>query len=166
MQLNYKILIYLSLFFTFCLHQNQAIGQYTCDYEYKVMNKQKKKVKKKTKKIALKWLNEHMASLNLPTDLKPSKLKYKTEKKEAIKWDQIDALLCKKKKEVDTEAAFKIIEELRLVVYDISIEFDYANTVNDRIKSVLNFEFDINGNLIRAVIRKKKMSPFSETPYQ
>ena len=53
---------------------------------------------------------------------------------------------------------------MQLVVFDIRTDFDYIPTANAKIASTLNFEFDIDGNMIRAVIRKKKMSPFSEIP--
>ncbi len=151
-----------------------AQGQYLCDFEYKVINKQKKKVKRKCKKLAEAWLIEKRDSLKLPMDLKLSKVKFMAEEKEINKvlrynrWWEIDSLLCVKKKPdyAYAETAKKRLSEMQLVVFDIRTDFDYIPTPNAKISSTLNFEFDINGNLIRAVIRKKKMSPFSEIPIE
>lgn len=138
-----------------------------CDYEYKVINKQKRKIKKKCKKTAANWVVNKRDSLNLPKKLKLSIIKYLAEPKEKNRWHEIDSLLCIDKKPTPDyiKKAKKNLLELQLVVYDIRTEFNFENTTNSAIKSVLNFEFDINGNLIRAVIREKKMSPFSETPH-
>ena len=148
-------------------------SQYLCDGEYKVINKQKKRVKKKCKKIAHEWVSHKKDSLNLPKKLKLSKLKFRSEEKETDKnnrynrWSEIDSLLCIQQKPTPEyiKKAKKRLLELQLVVYDIRTEFSFNNSSNNQIKSVLNFEFDIEGNLIRAVIRNKKMSPFSETPH-
>jgi hypothetical protein len=143
-------------------------GQYLCDYEYKIINKQKRKVKKKCKAIAKKWLIQKKDSLNLPKKLKLSKTKFLADEKEFHKnslynpWFEIDSLFCIKKDPEYVKKAIKRMLELQLVVYDIRTEFDFDNSSNVKINSVLNFEFDYNGNLIRAVIRKKKMSPYSE----
>ena len=165
-----RLPIYL-LFLCFILALNTK-GQYLCDNEYKIINKQKKKVKKQCKKIAKKWITTKRDSLNLPKKLKLSKVKFLAEEKEINKnqrynkWHEIDSLFCINKKpspDYITKAKQRLFE-LQLVVYDIRTEFYFIPSENEKISSVLNFEFDIKGNLIRAVIRRKKSSPFSETP--
>ena len=140
-----------------------AKGQYLCDNEYKVINKQKKKIKKKCAKQANDWLLINN-DLNIPTSIKLSKLKFLAEEKEKNRWHEIDSLFCIKKDSKYIKKAKKRLLELKLVVYDIRIEFNFDSTSNSEISSVLNFEFDIEGNMIRAVIREKKNSPYSETP--
>ncbi|PCJ26533.1 MAG: hypothetical protein COA97_05500 [Flavobacteriales bacterium] len=156
-----------------CCFSYSLKAQYLCDNEHKVINKQRKKLKKKCKKIASSWIINKRDSLNLPEKLKISKLKFRANSKEIDKvqrynkWREIDSLLCfqaKPSSDYVKKAKDRLLE-LQLVVYDIRTEFNFINTTNHEIKSVLNFEFDYNGNLIRAVIRKKKMSPFSETPH-
>ena len=147
-----------------------SYGQYLCDYEYKIINKQKNKVKKMCKKTAENWIIQKKDSLHLPQKLKLTKLKFLPEEKEINKepfynkWYDIDSLLCIKKNPEYVKKAIEKMLDLELVVFDIRTEFDFEDAQNKKINSVLNFEFDFNGNLIRAVIRKKKMSPFSETP--
>jgi hypothetical protein len=141
-------------------------AQYSCKKEYRVMNKQKKKVKKQTKIQADQWLVKHADSLHLPSDLKLSKLKFLAETKEEKLWISVDSLICLKSTPETIDAAKKLMLDRNLVVFDIRATFSYTNSDNPLIKSVLNFEYDFNGKLIRAVIRKKEKSPFSETPFR
>ena len=144
-----------------------ARAQYLCDFEYKTFNKQKRKIKKKCNKISIDWINQNRDSLNLPNKLKLSKLKFRSNEKETDKnyrynkWAEIDSLLCvQRRPDPDyIKKAKKRLLELQLVVFDIRTQFDYSPSPNNKIHSVLNFEFNFQGNLIRAVIRKKKMSP-------
>lgn len=141
-----------------------TFAQNLCEKEYRIINKQKRKLKQKTKKIAQEWLAIHKDSLNLPDNLKLSRLKFLHEEKEEQKWHSIDSLFCVKGGDAYIEKGKQLLIEKKLVVYDIRTSFDFANSSNPLIKSVLNFEYDFNGNLIRAIVRQKEMSPFSETP--
>ena len=160
------------LIFFIVLFTISSQAQYLCNNEYKVINKQKRQIKKKCKEIAENWVIQKQDSLNLPPKLKLTKLKFAPQKKEIHKeihynkWHEIDSLLCVKKDPEFIKEAKKRMLSIQLVVYGIHADFNFIPTENEKISSSLNFEFDIEGNLIRAVIRKKKMSPFSETPYQ
>ena len=166
-----SVIKHITLFSLIVLFHINVQSQYLCENEHKVIHKQKRKVKKKCKKIVYAWVIQHKDSLNLPKKLTFSRLKFKPEDKETHKetnynmWYQIDSLLCITKDIEYIKEAKKKLLELQLVVFDIRSEFSFGDAENLEIKSVINFEFDIEGNLIRAVIRKKKNSPFSETPY-
>ncbi len=160
------LLLFFILFFTIGIQ-----AQYLCDNEYRVINKQKRKIKKKCKKIAKDWLTQKRDSLNLPPKLNLSKLKFRPEKKEIHKephynkWYKIDSLLCVKKDPKYINEAKKRMLSQELIVYTIEADFNSIPTENEMILSLISFKFDIEGNLIRVGIRKKKMSPFSETPH-
>jgi hypothetical protein len=165
-----KLSIY--LLFLFFVIASSSKSQYLCDNEYKFINRQKKKVKKKCKRIAKDWIISKRDSLHIPKKIKLSKIKFLAEEKEINKnlrynkWHEIDSLFCIDKTP-STEYINKAkqrLYELQLVVYDIRGEFDFIPINNEKLSSVLNFEFDIKGNLIRAVIRRKKVSPYSEIP--
>lgn len=158
---KYLLLLILLSFFT-----SNNYAQYSCKKEYRVINKQKKIIKKKSTAIAKEWLKLNATIKNLPSNLKLSKIKFLAETKEEPKWFSIDSLVCLETTPTDIEKAKELLIKRNLVVYDIRTTFTYENNANPLIKSVLNFEFNFNGDLIRAVIRQKEMSPFSETPYR
>lgn len=165
-----KLVKYYTLFFLIIFCVSHVEAQYLCPNEYKIIRKQKKKVKKKVFMKAKEWILDNRNDLNLPRKLKLSKLKFKADEKEIKvidrynKWQKIDSLLCVNKDPENINMAKMLLLEFELVVFDIRAEFNFDDSSNKEIKSVLNFEFDFDGDLIRAVIRKKKMSPFSETP--
>lgn len=154
---KYCCLVFL-LFFYFL-----AKGQYLCNNEYKVINKQRKIIRKKSEAIAKQWFLNNVDSLNLPKDIKFSKIKFLAE--EDKQWYEIDSLLCIKKDNELADKAIKKLTELQLPVYDIRSYFNFENTSNPEIKSILYFQFDINGELIKTVIREKETSPNSEIYY-
>ena len=158
---NKYLVLFLFIFATTYIN-----GQFLCDNEYRIINKQKRVIKKKAKLIANEWLIKNSDSLNIPKDIKLSKLKFKAE--EIKRWEEIDSLLCvSKKKNIELINRAKIrMVELELVVYDMRGSFNFADTKNPTIQSVLYFEYDFKGDLIRAIIRQKEMSPYSETPYR
>ena len=161
MKINKYIFLFLFIILTPCLN-----AQYLCKNEYRVINKQKRAIKKKAQLIAKEWLSKNSDSLNIPIDFKLSKLKFKAE--EIDRWREIDSLICvtvKRNPELIKRAKIRMVE-LELVVYDIRGSFNFADTKNPTIQSVLYFEYDFNGDLIRAIIRQKEMSPYSETPYR
>jgi len=86
-------------------------GQYLCDNEYRVINKQKKIIRKKAKKIANVWILTNADSLNIPEDIKLSKLKFLPKKID--KWYSIDSLLCVKKNKELIEKAQLVSAKLR-----------------------------------------------------
>ena len=139
-------------------------AQDLCDYELKVINKQKKKISSKTQKIAKEWYSSNTSQLKLPEKLKFSKIKVKTleDKSELKKWSSIDSILCLNKDGNAIEKAIKKMEQLNLSVYDIRAYFNFENSSNKEIRSILYFQFDINRNLLKAVIREKEDSPYSE----
>lgn len=151
------------LLFLFFVIASSSKSQYLCDNEYKFINRQKKKIRKKCAKQVNDWLliND---DLNIPKIINLSRLKFLTKEKEKNKWLEIDSLFCIKKDAKYIKKAKRRLLELKLVVYDIRIEFNYVSSSNSEIVSVLNFEFDIEGNMIRAAIRRKKGSPYSKTP--
>lgn len=146
-------------------------GQYLCENEYNTFNKQKKAIKNKTEQLVFTWLAKYQDSLFLPESLKLSKLKFKASEKEIHQnkkynqWYKVDSLLCVDKDPELVTKAFKLLTELNLVVYNIHTSFNLTNKPDSPIKSELIFEFNISGQLIQTIFRKKKMSPFSETHY-
>ncbi len=167
----YRVLKYILILSFIAFFTTNSKAQYLCDNEYRVINKQKRQVKKKCREIAKNWVNKNRDSLNIPKKIKLTKLKFKPKKQEIHKeihynkWYEIDSLLCVKKNQEYINEAKKRMVSSKLVVYDIHADFNFIPSENDQIQSSLNFEFDIEGNLIRAIIRKKKISPFSGTPY-
>ncbi|PJB14777.1 MAG: hypothetical protein CO118_06755 [Flavobacteriales bacterium CG_4_9_14_3_um_filter_32_8] len=138
-------------------------GQYLCDEELHFIKKQKKIVQKKAKTIANSWILANSDDLNIPNDIKLSQLNFEPKKGE--NWDSVDSLLCVKKDKELINKAIQKLQQNQYVVYHIRAYFNFPNTINPEIRSMLYFDFDINGNLIRAVIREKEFSPFSETYY-
>ena len=140
-----------------------AKAQYLCDNEYKVINKQKKTIQKKAKNITNVWILSNGDELNIPDNIKLTSLKYLT--KEDENWEIIDSLLCVGKSKELIEKAKKRLQKQVYKVYDIRGYFNFPDSPNPQIRSILYFDFDINGDLIRVVIREKEFSPFSETYY-
>jgi len=165
-----KVLKYCYLFlFVGVIFTSQ--GQYLCENEYKIINKQKKVIQNKTQKTAKDWIFKYQDSLNLPPNIKLSKLKFLASEKEIHKnnkynkWYTIDSLFCVETDPKLIEKAKKKLVELNLVVYKTSATFSFDDTKKSPVKSLLYFEFNFKGELIRAVIRKKEMSSLTETYY-
>jgi len=140
-----------------------ANSQFLCDFENKIIKKQKKAIEKKAENIVKEWYRKNANQLNLPRILKFSKISIKTN--EDLQWKEIDSLLCIKGNSNLIAIAKNRLIELKLAVFDIRAYFNFENTKNQGIKSILYFKFDIQGNLIVAVIREKENSPFSERYY-
>lgn len=161
-----RLFTYCFLITTLCFGYSTK-AQFLCDYEYSVINKQKNVVKKKALANANLWLLDNADELNLPLKLKLSKIQIKTNEgqDEVKKWDSIDSLLCLNKGSEVIDQAMNKMYKMKLAVYDIRTYFNFANTNNPEIRSILYFQFDINGNLLAAIIRKKENSPYSEKYY-
>ena len=161
------IIKYCSIFSLLTLFTFSVQSQNLCEYEVKVINKQKKKVKAITESIVKEWYAKNATSLKLPETLHFSKIKFKPNesKTELKKWSGIDSILCVKKSEQQLIKGFSEMRQLKLVIFEISATFNFKNSLTPLIKSLLYFEFDINGDLIRAVIREKESSPYTEKYY-
>ena len=161
------IIKYCSLFSLLTLFTFRVQSQNLCEYEVKVINKQKKKVKAITESIVKEWYTKNAVTLKLPETLHFSKIKFKPNesKTELKKWSSIDSILCVKKSEQQLIKGFSEMRKLKLVIFEISATFNFKNSLTPLIKSLLYFEFDINGDLIRAVIREKESSPYTEKYY-
>lgn len=140
-------------------------AQYVCDYEYKVTNKQRRKLKRKCKKVAITWYKNHRDSLKISSDLTFSKLKYQADEDEYEKWAIVDTLLCNNERKNNIELAKQKMKELGLAVFDIRAYFHHPEELNPKIRSILYFQFDIHGKMLRAIVRRKEMSPTSEIYY-
>ncbi len=154
---------YYCIFFLIICFSTTTQAQYLCDNEAKVINKQKKFIKKKAESLVKDWYTVNAAKLRLPVVLKFSKIKFLPE--EDLRWEEIDSLLCIKENKELVVKAKRRLGKMKLAVYDIRAYFNFENTKNKAIRSILYFKFDINGNLIVAVIREKEDSPYSEKYY-
>ena len=147
---------------TTCLVFN-AEAQYLCDNEVKVLMKQKKVVKKLAERQVKEWYKKNAVKLKLPEVLKFSKIKLRPQKD--FNWQTIDSLFCLNKSKENNIKALKKMSKMKLAVYDIRAYFTFKNATNQAIRSILYFTFDINGDLLVAVIREKENSPYSEKYY-
>ena len=142
-------------------------AQYLCEYEVKIINKQKKQIKPYAESILKEWYSKNAVQLKLPQTLKFSKIEFKPDESKSAqkKWSSIDSILCIEKSDRQLLKGFTQLKKLNMVVYDIRATFIFKDAISTAIKSLIYFEFDINGDLIRAVIREKESSPFTEKYY-
>lgn len=164
-----KLLKYCCLFILLSTF-NYSNAQFLCDYEIRMMNKQKRKVRKSCSKISKEWVKKHTDSLNIPNKIKLSKFKFEPKKDEYEKgeyfpfsqWESTDSLLCVNDRKNNVDKAINNLEKLNLTIYQITTTFTPTNADNPEISSSLFFQYGIKGKLIRVILRKKEMSRTSE----
>ena len=146
---------------------NIVNAQFLCDYEYKVINQQKRKLKGKSRAYAKEWITQHRDSLNIPAKVKIGKLKYNPLKDEYKnqyndKWHVVDSMLCVNERKEYVTIAKQTLEKNKITVFEIAVPFIPTNAQNPIIKSSLHFQYDIYGKVLRTVLRIKTMSKTSE----
>lgn len=151
----------------FCI---QVKSQYLCDYELRVLNKQKKQVRKECVLFAKTWIKNHRDSLNIPKKIKLSPFKFQPRPDEYEKgeynhinqWEAIDSLLCVNERKTYVNTAKEKLREQKLTVYEISTSFTPVNAENPEIGSSLYFQYGIDGKNLRIILRIKTLSKTSE----
>ena len=143
-------------------------AQFLCDNEFNVINKQKKAIRKHAEFQVKDWYTKNAFRHQLPETLKFEKIQIKNEedKGELKKWSSIDSLLCLNKGEEFNIQAMKKMSALKLAAYEIKTYFNFKHSSNPSIRSLLYFNFDINGDLLLVVIREKENSPYTEKYYR
>ncbi|MDF1673301.1 MAG: hypothetical protein P1U41_07325 [Vicingaceae bacterium] len=155
---------FLVVLITFC---SISKGQFFCDYEYKVINKQKQKIKRKCKSYSKAWVKEYRDSLKIPSKINISRLKYSPIEDEYKnmyndKWGIIDTLLCNNERKENNVKAMNELENRKTTVYELIISFTEEEADNPKIKSSLHFQFNIYGKVLRIAYRLKRLSKTSE----
>lgn len=161
---NYIKYGFLLVLMSFC---SISKGQFFCDYEYKVINKQKQKIKRKCKSYSKAWVKEYRDSLKIASKIKISPLKYSPIEDEYKnmyndKWGIIDTLLCNNERKKNHAKAMNELEKRKTTVYELIISFTEKETENPKIKSSLHFQYNIYGKVLRIAYRIKTMSKTSE----
>lgn len=148
----------------------QAKSQYLCDYELRVLNKQKRQVRKDCVSHAKSWIKSHRDSLNIPKKVNLSPFKFQPRPDEYEKgeynhinqWETIDSLLCVTDRKNYVNTAKDELKKRDLTVYEISTSYTPTNADNPQIGSSLYFQYGIDGKVLRIILRIKTLSKTSE----